>query len=162
MNGSMRQHKTPRKLGPIVTRLTTPVCNRMGFAQAAILLDWPDIVGKQFANLCDIEKVSFPYKKRTDGRVHVRTSSAMAMELSYLEPLILEKINRYFGYQAVTKLTIHQGARKKREVKVQKAPSQPTQSVIQYVSKCVESVDDLALRDRLRNLGEQMCQYSRS
>jgi len=93
-----------RAVRSCIQTLVEPVCKRQGFMSASVILDWPKIVGNDFANLCQALKVVFPFGKRSDGCLHVQTSSSMAAVLIYEEALILEKINRYYGYQAITKL----------------------------------------------------------
>lgn len=73
------------------------------------MLDWEKIVGDQFAKICQAVRMSFPKGQRTQGALYLKTSSAMATHITFLQPEILDKVNRYYGYQAIVRLVIIQG-----------------------------------------------------
>jgi hypothetical protein len=141
------------RVGPLIIDTITPICQQNGFIQARILLEWEYIVTPQFAQFCVPLKVTFPTQQRHNGRLLLRASSSMAMEISYLEPHILHRINQYFGYQAISKITLHQGpviastSLKKKSIK---PLSEATQSVLKDQ---VQSVEDDRLRAALLSLG---------
>ena len=99
-------YKGPKALRNCMTPILEPICKRQGFVNASVILDWSKIVGNDFANLCGAMKVVFPFGKTSEGCLHVQTTSSMASVLTYQEPLILQKVNQYYGYQAITKLRI--------------------------------------------------------
>lgn len=147
----MRRQRLTR-VGSLVTKLVTPACQKQGFVQASLLLDWPQIVGQKFAETCLPVKVTFPYGQRQDGRLHVQVSSGLAPELSFLESLILERINRYFGYRAIGRLFIHQeplAPRTPRQKRVQSDSLETRQTLENQLS----DIQDEGLRTALLNLG---------
>lgn len=143
-----------RSFQSLVKRLTTPICQKNGFASASILLDWSKIVSPSFQEYCVAERVSFPPYKRALGTLYVRTPSHMAPEIAYLEPIILEKINGYYGYQAISRLVIRQGPLTKKKQKM----SQPLEAISsqaqELIEKEVETVSDEDLKNALHRLGE--------
>jgi hypothetical protein len=110
-----KRHGKARLLSKCLNHLVEPICKKQGFVNASVVLDWPQIVGQNFADLCQVIKVTFPFNSRRDGCLHVSTTSSMAAVLSYEESLILEKINRYYGYQAISKLKVFHGLRPTRK-----------------------------------------------
>ncbi len=148
------RHTYAKTVGSFIGRLATPIFQSHGFVSASVLLDWPQIVGPEFARFCEVEKLTFPYKQRQNGRLTVRASSAMAVAITYQEPLILEKINSYFGYQAVSKLVILQGPlRHKPEVKLEKKETPVPAEVMAQITEQVANIEDEVLRQSLVNLG---------
>ena len=97
-----------RKVGAVLTHAITPACHQKGFVEARILLEWGYIVTSQFSQFCIPLKVTFPPKKRSEGRLFLQATSSMAAEITYFEPLILSRVNQYFGYQAISKISIFQ------------------------------------------------------
>ena len=97
----------------MVSKVTTPLYRKRGFAEARILSDWPVIVGERFAAVTLPEKLTFPRGNtgggKRDGLLHVRVGAPLATELQHLEPQIIERINGYFGYNAVARLKLIQG-----------------------------------------------------
>jgi len=147
-----RQAKTCR-VGPLIVNAITPICQQNGFIQARILLEWEYIVTPQFAQFCTPLKVTFPLKQRSNGRLLLKTTSSMAMEISYLEPLILNRINQYFGYQAISKISLLQGPIAKKAPS-QKPPPKPLPEAIQLnLENHVQLIEDDRLRAALLSLG---------
>lgn len=143
-----------RTIRSLVHRLTTPICQKNGFVTAGILLDWSKILGSAFQEFCVAERVSFPPNKRSMGTLYVRTPSHMATEISYLEPTILEKINEYYGYQAISRLIIRQGPLNKA-VGSSVKNSPPLTSLKQAeIEDAIAGVEDKEIKNALRQLGE--------
>lgn len=154
-HGRMRQGRICR-VGPLVVETITPICQQNGFIQARILLEWEYIVTSLFSQFCEPLKVTFPFKQRHNGRLFLKTTSSMATEISYYEPLILSRINQYFGYQAVSKLTLIQGPIN-RTTPLKKSPqnslSQENQALLE---QCVYPIEDDRLRTALFELGKEI------
>lgn len=147
-----RQARTCR-VGPLIMEAITPICQQNGFVQARILLEWEYIVTPQFAQFCTPLKVTFPLKQRNNGRLLLRATSSMATEISYLEPLILSRINQYFGYQAISKISLLQGPVAKKALS-QKPPNKHLPEAIQTTLKNhVQPIEDDRLRTALLSLG---------
>ena len=100
-------------LSAMVSKITTPLYRKRGFAEVRILSDWPTIVGERFAAFTLPEKLVLPRGSKgvgkRDGLLHVRVEGPLATELQHLEPQIVERINGYFGYSAVARLKLVHG-----------------------------------------------------
>lgn len=150
-----------KNLRSVLNKLTTPISQQQGFVRASILLDWHLIVGDRFANFCQPEKITFPLERRTGGRLTLKTSSAFALELSHLEPLIVERINRYFGYKAVDKLMIKNGQIKPRVVKKQPCPEVSSDQLTE-IECMLDGIEDPKLKAALIELGKGVYAESRA
>ena len=104
-----RQASGPLGLASSLARVTRAVFRRRGFTVAAVLTQWPLIVGDELARSSCPEKLSFPPGSAGEGTLHVRAADAIALELQHLAPVVLERVNTYFGYRAVARLAITQG-----------------------------------------------------
>ncbi len=104
-----QQRRGIHALASMLPRVTKPIFQKRGFAEAGILTDWPAIVGEHLARHTMPEKIAFARGARTAGVLHVVTESAFAPELQHLEPQVIERINGYFGYYAVGRLRIQHG-----------------------------------------------------
>jgi hypothetical protein len=146
-----------RNIGAVITHAITPICHQKGFVEARILLEWDYIVTSQFSQFCIPLKVTFPLKKRSEGRLFLQATSSMATEIAYLEPLILSRVNQYFGYQAISKITIFQGpvtvggtARNPHRIIPKKPLPEATQASLETR---VQPIEDERLRSALLSLG---------
>lgn len=104
-----QQRRGIHALASMLPRVTKPIFQKRGFAEAGILTDWPAIVGEHLARHTMPEKIAFARGARTAGVLHVVSESAFAPELQHLEPQVIERINGYFGYYAIGRLRIQHG-----------------------------------------------------
>ena len=111
-----RKHFRPRRgggaklLSRMVERMVKPIFGKRGFSNAAIINNWPDIVGPELAKLSAPEKLTFSRDGVSGGILHLKTiTGGLATEIQHLEPIIIERINRHFGYKAVVGLRLSQG-----------------------------------------------------
>lgn len=99
-----------RALGEAVAALTRPIVGKRGFVRGGLVAEWETIVGERLAASSLPERVSYPPKQSRGGTLHLRVASgSLAMELQHLEPLLVERINGYFGYDAVARVRLVQG-----------------------------------------------------
>ncbi|MEI8296161.1 MAG: DciA family protein [Alphaproteobacteria bacterium] len=143
-----------KPLARLVSDIATPIFTRAGFAKASIVLDWDKIVSPAFSQFCQAIKVTFPSHQKSQGVLHVRATSAMSLAISYQTPQILDCVNRYYGYQAIAKVTIHQGPLVARPAPIVQRPEvvlDPNQQTA--VETIVETLPPGELREALQSLG---------
>ena len=104
-----RQAAGLRALALAGAKATRAAFRRRGFAEARVLTRWPAIVGADLAACSCPERLSFPPGQGTGGTLHLRVVGGFAIELQHLEPLVVERINTYFGFPAVARLALMQG-----------------------------------------------------
>lgn len=99
-----------RPVSELVGQVGGVAFRRFGFVQSAVVTRWPEIVGTRFADASAPESISFPRGKKEGGTLHLVAHGAHAPMLQHVAPQIVERVNRFFGYAAVVKLAIRQGA----------------------------------------------------
>lgn len=153
-----RGRSGPRAVGEFSQRLTKKPLGKRGFTEASLIIEWPQIVGGDQALGSLPLKIAFPPGERTAGTLHIRVvSGGLAMEFNHREPLILQRINGYFGYGAVAKLKITQGPvpprAPRRQVKPPAVLPPEQESALQ---DRLAAVDDPEIRDALARLGRNL------
>jgi hypothetical protein len=143
-----------QSLGSLLMKAARPVLGRHGLAAGGLVSDWPSIVGTQLAECCVPMRLAFPPGERANGTLHLRVQGPLALELQHLEPVVLERINSYFGYRAVTKLRIQQGP-VPRSIRP-KAPPPASAAADAAVEAAVSGVEDETLRERLSRFGRAL------
>ncbi|MFQ5955023.1 MAG: DUF721 domain-containing protein [Kiloniellales bacterium] len=145
----------PRAVAALLPKVTAKALGKRGFAVAAVITDWIEIVGNELAAMAQPLRIAFARNKRDGGTLHVRASGAAATELQHLEPQILERINGYFGFRAVARLKIHHGpAAPVAPSPTAAAPKSSTGQAIENLEDRVAGVEDPDLRDALKSLGD--------
>lgn len=100
----------PHRLGRHVTTIAGKALGKHGMAFGALLADWSSIMGPRLAEQTSPLKLVFPRGKRDEATLHLRVSGPAALLLQHEEPQVLERINAFFGWRAVTRLKLVHGA----------------------------------------------------
>jgi hypothetical protein len=93
-----------RAIGMATSRLAGVVAARHGGGVLARLkANWPAIVGTEIA------AATWPQALARDGVLKLRVAATIALELQHRAPLLIERINLYFGRSAISRLVLVQG-----------------------------------------------------
>lgn len=82
---------------------------RFGFVQHSIVSRWGEIVGERYAKASCPESIKFPAGKKASGVLTLLVDGAHAPLIQHLTPMIVERVNRFFGYAAINRIVFHQG-----------------------------------------------------
>jgi hypothetical protein len=111
---SKKQAEAPRAnraraVSDIVPDIGRAAFRRFGFVQSSIVSRWSEIVGDRYAAVSSPESIRFPAGKRSDGVLNLIVEGAHAPMMQHVAPVIIERVNRFFGYQAVMRVAFRQG-----------------------------------------------------
>ena len=84
---------------------------------------WAEIVGERYAKVSTPESIRFPAGKKFGGTLTLSVEGAHAPLMQHLGPLIIERVNRFFGYEAINKLAFRQG--RIAETDIERCSAQP-------------------------------------
>lgn len=144
-----------QRLSEVLDRVTGPLFRKQGFAVREVLLRWPAIVGAKLAAQCCPEKLVFP-RGGGGGILHIRTAGPLALELQHLEPLIVERINTYYGFAAVAGLRLKQGPVPAPETRVTTPERELTAGEQAALDDLLAGVVDPELKTALGKLGRHL------
>ena len=151
--------KAPRAIAAVLPKVAEPALRKRGFSAVEIITNWSEIVGPELAQDTSPDRLAFPRGARNQGTLHVTAPGAVALEIQHLEPIIVERINTYFGYGAVNRIALTQGAVHKKPKSKIRTPEKPRpvnparQAEIETRTQDIESD---VLRDALRELGQSV------
>lgn len=107
-----------RKVGDLALKPLADALGERGFAGPEVISQWESIVGAELAAVTAPDRIQWPrhdplVQSRADGRdygatLHLRAQGPGAIEVQHMADLILERVNQFFGFQAVTRLRIVQ------------------------------------------------------
>lgn len=146
-------------LDKLMQRITRPAKRKRGFAEERILMEWATIVGPALAQYTVPQKMTFEKNQQTGGRLYILAEPAWAMELQYMEPVVLDKIAGFFGYRAVSRLIIKQGPVVHKQTKATK-PKICTEN--KPLPELPSDVEDDELRNALQKLARMVYDSSKS
>jgi hypothetical protein len=143
-----------RPLADVANPLLAGSFARQGFASAELVTRWPDIVGPEIAQHAEPLKMQWPRTPAAEtqepGTLVLRVDGPAAIEIQHLAPQILERVNRFFGFQAVGRLAIRQAPVARRE---RRQLATPDPDAVKRIAASIPGIEDESLRDALARLG---------
>lgn len=99
-----------RAISDLMPEVGRTAFRRFGFVQSSVVTRWPEIVGARHARVCSPESIRFPPGEKSDGILQLVVVPAHAPIIQHVIPEIIERVNRFFGYNAVARVKLRQGA----------------------------------------------------
>lgn len=153
-----------KNVGVFLPKITRPAFEKFGFPAAALVTDWAAIVGRDLASYTMPEKLTWPplqshmgeeepYAARDKGAktgatLVLRTEGPRALEIQFKSQQIMDRINTFFGYRAVTAIRIVQAPLTKSE-RVDLSPKKPAKPM---PATHIEEIENDRLRAALKKL----------
>ena len=154
LKGNSKRGSTPKTLASHVGKLIKPIFGERGFADAAIINDWPEIVGEHLANHSAPEKIHYTQGRKSKGTLHLRIDNGgLAIQLQHLEAVLIERINAYFGFCAIERIRITQGPLPETLEENFTPPRPLSETEERGLLSCLSDVDDDDLYQALELLG---------
>jgi len=128
---------------------------RQGFAARELVTRWTEIAGSGIAAHCEPLKMQWP--RPVEGQplepatLVLRVEGPMALEIQHSSEVILERVNRFFGWSAVGRLALRQGPLLRRQRST--SAHGPDVRKVEEVERTLSSVEDDELRAALARLG---------
>lgn len=164
-----------RALGDQVNKLLEPLSGNKAaskqFAALDLVAAWPEIVGPRLAGLCLPVKLKPAPKTRSrhtqaadGGILEVRADPAMVIDLDYGQALIVERINAFYGYSAVSALKVIAKAlvRPERAGQNGAKAAAPTPADFEKAAQQTDCVEDASLKKALEALGASIAASNRN
>jgi hypothetical protein len=126
---------------------------RFGFVQGAIVSRWTEIVGERYAKVSTPESIRFPTGRKSGGTLTLAVEGAHAPLIQHLAPMIVERVNRFFGYEAVIKVQFRQGGGARSAAKPLRPRPVP---VPRELGDGLREIADPELRTMLESLGSKI------
>ena len=142
-------------------KLARPLLGQHGFTQVELITHWSEIMGPELAQGVKPTKLTFPAQDRMNGTLHVRTAGgAFAMLLEHQKGRVIERVNTYFGYPAVSTLKIEQGGIHLAHSQQELEPEWPlSEEELEPLLKKVDAITDDSLRQKVLEIGIKLIQH---
>lgn len=140
--------------------LLRQLMHKKGMVMADIVAMWKQIVGDEIAQYTFPEKIDFPRGERCKGVLRMKVpSGAFAVELKHREKYLIERINTFFGYEAIKEIKIIQDVGIFKMVKIESNQPMVQKTLVSkeeqnYITQVTGEITNVKLREKLRKLGE--------
>ncbi len=143
----------PRAAGEFIGDVGGQSFRRFGFVQHAIVSRWAEIVGERYAKVSCPESIKFPAGKKAGGALTLLVEGAHAPLIQHLTPMIVERVNRFFGYAAINRIVFRQGKLPAPTPRPKRPQLQP---VPKELGEGLREIADPELRACLESLAAQI------
>ena len=108
----MNKRSYPKPLAELVSVCVADIFARQGFTSCEIVTHWDDIVGAEIAALAEPIRMQWARSRDPDeappATLVLRVEGPAALEIQHMSGVIIERVNRYLGWQAVDRLALRQ------------------------------------------------------
>jgi hypothetical protein len=117
----MKKRSYARPLADLVATCVTDVFQRQGFTSCEIVTHWDDIVGPEISDLAEPIRMQWIRSRDPDesppATLVLRVEGPAAIEIQHMSGVIVDRVNRYLGWQAVGGLALRQAPLQRRRRK---------------------------------------------
>jgi hypothetical protein len=155
----------PRPLAEVLRKTLSDAFAKQGFASVELVTRWPEIVGAEIAAHSQPEKIQWPRTPQAGqaknvperghaGTLMLRVEGPAALEIQHLSDVILERVNQFFGWQAVGSVRLRQAPLARRAKAT--PPRAPDIAAAARIAATLPEIRDEKLRQALARLGAAM------
>jgi len=128
---------------------------KQGFAARELVTRWADIAGPEIAAHSEPLKIQWPRpvegQPQEPATLVLRVEGPMALEIQHTSDVILQRVNRFFGWSAVGRLALRQAPLARRKRFAPPPPLDPKS--VATVAESLSAIEDDDLRAALARLG---------
>ena len=117
----MDKPSSPKPLSALVGRCLADLFKRQGFASSELVIHWEEIVGAEIAACA--EPIRMVWTRASDpdesppATLVLRVEGPAAIEIQHQSAVIVERVNRYFGWQALAGIALRQAPLTRRRAR---------------------------------------------
>jgi hypothetical protein len=146
----------PKPIGDLMPQIGRTAFRRFGFVQSSVVTRWPEIVGDYHAKVCSPEAIRFPPGEKSDGILQLVVKPAHAPLIQQVIPEIMERVNRFFGYKAVSRVKLRQGEVKPPRVETRPKAPPSLKPIPMELGESLRDIGDPELRTVLESLARSL------
>jgi hypothetical protein len=145
----------PRPLADLLRKTLNEGFTRQGFASGELVTRWETIAGVEIAAHCEPIKIQWPRPVHNEepepATLVLRVEGPAALEIQHLSAVILERVNRFFGWQAIGQIALRQAPLRRADKPT--APPKPDPEKTARIAAELGDIADDDLKAALAKLG---------
>jgi hypothetical protein len=145
-----------KSIGELMPQIGRTAFRRFGFVQSNVVTRWPEIVGEYHAKVCTPEAIRFPPGEKSEGILQLVVIPAHAPLIQQVIPEIMERVNRFFGYKAVSRVKLRQGAVKPTHADSRPKAPPSLKPIPMELGDSLRDIGDPELRTVLESLARSL------
>lgn len=149
----------PRPLSDLLHKTIGERFTQQGFASTELVTRWADIVGAEIGAHSQPVRIAWPRQTSGDADDYdpepatlvLRVEGPMALEIQHQSAVILERVNRFFGWHAVGRIALRQAPLRKTQKPA--PPAAPDPALVNEIAGSLPNDTDEGLKSALARLG---------
>ena len=97
-----------KKIADALPKVLEKKFKETSYVELSIIKNWKEIVGNEISKKCWPNKIIFSNSDNLNGQLSLKVERGWAMEIEYKNQEIIENLNRFFGYKAISKINVIQ------------------------------------------------------
>ena len=142
-----------KKVGKSLPKVIDKNIKERNFVEITLIKQWKEIMGQDIAKYCWPIKIIFSDIKNSNGIIFLKTKRGRSMEIEFKNDEIIEKLNQYFGYKAINKISVVQDFNIKDSYKKKKIIKKKIKN---NHSKVINKIKKSELKIALQNLSKTL------
>lgn len=151
----MNKPRPTRKLAELTAEFMADAFKKQGFARTELVTRWKEIAGAEIAACAEPIKLQWPRTKAGDdpepATLVLRVEGPAALEIQHQTGVIIERVNRFFGWPAVGRIALRQAPLSRPKVRRALPKEDPAETA--KVAATLTGIADDELRMALARLG---------
>jgi len=146
---------TAKPLSTLLGGVFSDVFAKQGFAARELVTRWAEIAGADIAAHTEPLKIQWPRpvegQPQAAATLVLRVEGPMALEIQHMSDVILQRVNRFFGWNAIGKLALRQAPLTQPSASTRRPV--PDAAVVAREAEALTRIKDDGLREALARLG---------
>ena len=142
-----------KKIGNSLPKIVDKNIKEKNFIELSLIKKWKEIIGNNIAEFCWPTKVVFSNVDNSKGVIFLKTRRGRSMEIEFKNEEIIEKLNQYFGYKAINKVSVVQDFDTKNRYKKNKIIKKRNKI---NQSKAINKIKENSLKIALKKLDKTL------
>jgi len=144
-----------RKLAELTAEFMADAFKKQGFARTELVTRWKEIAGAEIAACAEPIKLQWPRTKDREesepATLVLRVEGPAALEIQHQTGVIIERVNRFFGWPAVGRIALRQAPLSRPKPRPALPSIDPAET--EKVAATLTGIADDELRMALARLG---------
>lgn len=151
--------REPRRVSELVGKVLEPVMARRAGMTLDLINAWPELAGDEFRKTTRPEKIDWPKRARSGEPFEpavlvIACDAASALFFQHAMAPVLERVNVFFGFEAIKRIRIVQKPVLDRmDIAPRKNPGELHRDEEARLAKIIDDVEDPELKAVLEKLG---------
>src|SRR5947209_11789403 len=146
---------TAKPLSVLLSDVFSDAYAKQGFAARELVTRWAEIAGPEISAHSEPVKIQWPrpveIQPQEPATLVLRVEGPMALEIQHSSDVILQRVNRFFGWSAVGRLALRQAPLARRNRPAPLPP--PDAKAVARVAEGLSAIEDDDLRAALARPG---------